>query len=119
MTSRSERRRRSLIPAALLALALSAQSSLATEAHALGEAEYEVQHYAAALAAFERAGEAGDLRAQEIAGLMHLYGSGLYGAQVPRDEKRAEAWLVRAALQGSEAARAILARRLAIPCHAL
>jgi TPR repeat protein len=117
MTSRPERRCRGLASTLLLALAFAAHSSHATEARALGESEYEVQHYAAALVAFEQAGDAGDLRAQEVAALMHLYGSALYGTAVPRDEKRAYAWLARAAAQGSEMARGVLARRLADFCH--
>jgi TPR repeat protein len=117
MTRGSEQSRRGLAGALWLALALAAQPAPANEARALGESEYEVQHYAAALAAFERAGESGDLRAQELAALMHLYGNAIYGAQVPRDEKRAEVWLLRAAVQGSEVARTLLAQRLAVPCR--
>jgi hypothetical protein len=86
MTSRSACLRRGLASALPVWLALAAQASQASESRALGESEYEVQHYAAALAAVERAGESGDLRAQEVAALMHLYGSALHGTQVPRAE---------------------------------
>jgi len=113
MTFQSNSYERAIVSVLLAGLALASQSARANDARTLGEAAYEVQHYAAALAAFERAGSAGDLRAQEMAGLMHLYGSTLYGAQVPRDAKRAEDWLARAALQGSEVARCVLGQRWA------
>lgn len=118
MTSLSSCLKRGIASALLAGLALAAQSAQANDSRALAESEYEVQHFAAALDAFERGGHSGDLRSQEMAALMHLYGNVLYGAQVPRDERRAEEWLMRAALQGSEVARFVLAKRWARPRQA-
>lgn len=76
-------------------------------------AEYEVQHFAAALAAYEKAAEAGDAQAQEIAGLMHLYGERLYGNQIGANPMKAMHWLRQAAAQGRESARFLVARMTA------
>jgi quercetin dioxygenase-like cupin family protein len=62
-----------------------------------------------ALAWFEVAAEAGDRRAQLVAGLMHLYGDRLYPG-IARDTERAKAWLQRAEARGSEEAAYMLAR---------
>jgi TPR repeat protein len=99
--------------ATLFATVLAASPTLASEAgeaSQFADAEYEVQHFASALAAYERAAQAGDVRAQEIAGLMCLYGGALYGDAVPRDLDRARRWFAMAAGNGSEVARNLLAR---------
>ena len=62
-----------------------------------------------ALGWFEVAAESGDPRAQQIAGLMNLYGERLYPG-VARDVGRAKAWLYRAEAQGSLEAKHMLAR---------
>ena len=68
-------------------------------------AAYERSHYAEAVDLLRPPAEGGNPRAQEMLGLMHLYGSRLYGAQVPRDLEQARYWLRRAALAGSAVAR--------------
>lgn len=95
---------------ALFAVSAWAPEAKATEAGTLAtaDAEYEVQHYAAALAAYEQAAHQGDHRAQEVAGLMCLYGDALYGPQVSRDLPRARYWLQQAAAGGSEVAQSLL-----------
>jgi TPR repeat protein len=103
----------SALGATLFATALAAsptQASEASETSQFADAEYEIQHFASALAAYERAAQAGDVRAQEIAGLMCLYGGALYGDAVPRDLDRARRWFAMAAGNGSEVARNLLAR---------
>jgi len=59
---------------------------------------------------YRRAAEAGDRAAQEMLGLMYLYGSRLYGNGIKRDTAEAERWLERAAAQGSVLARQLLRR---------
>ncbi|MFN3565112.1 MAG: hypothetical protein ACK4V1_03890 [Burkholderiaceae bacterium] len=76
-------------------------------------AEYEVQHFTAALAAYESAAQAGDAQAQEIAGLMHLYGEALYGTQIAANRTKAVYWLAQAAGQGRETARYLVDRMAA------
>jgi TPR repeat protein len=99
----------------LIAIALFAAAALAPAiAHAsdaLERAEEACENYQwrEALAWFEVVAESGDARAQQIAGLMNLYGERLYPG-VARDVGRAKAWLYRAEAQGSEEAKYILSR---------
>jgi TPR repeat protein len=72
--------------------------------------EYEIGHYREAISWLAIAGENGDVRAQQMLGLMHMYGETLYGPAVPRDLGLARAWLHRAEAQGSGVARYALAR---------
>lgn len=72
---------------------------------------YERGHYAAALDALARSADAGNVRAQEMAGFMLLAGPALYGSAVPRDRAGGRAWLLRAARSGSAPARAMVCGR--------
>jgi TPR repeat protein len=85
--------------------------SVARPDDALERAEEACENYQwrEALAWFEVAAESGDRRAQQIAGLMSLYGERLYPG-VARDVGRAKAWLYRAEAQGSIEAKHMLAR---------
>lgn len=65
---------------------------------------YERTHYAESVRLLRPAAQDGNLRAQEMLGLMHLYGAALYGAEVPRDLDQARYWLKRAAAAGSAVA---------------
>lgn len=59
---------------------------------------------------YRRAAEAGNRSAQEMLGLMYLYGSQLYGEGVRRDLREATHWLELAAAQDSMLARQLLRR---------
>jgi TPR repeat protein len=59
---------------------------------------------------YRRAAEAGNRSAQEMLGLMYLYGSQLYGEGVIRDLREATRWLELAAAQDSVLARQLLRR---------
>jgi|APFre7841882724_1041349.scaffolds.fasta_scaffold00271_9 TPR repeat protein len=72
--------------------------------------EYEIGHYREAISWLSIAGENNDVRAQQMLGLMYVYGESLYGAAVPRDVGLARSWLYRAEAQGSGVARYALAR---------
>jgi TPR repeat protein len=99
----------------LIAIALVAAAtiipSVAYSNEALDRAEEACENYdwPQALAWFEVAAEAGDRRAQQIAGFMLLYGDRLYSG-VQRDYGRARTWLERAKAQGSEEAKYMLSR---------
>jgi TPR repeat protein len=107
---------RILIHVALAAaVTLTLSATLPAEARgpvetAAADNAYDTQHFSDALALYERAAAAGDLRSQEIAGLMLLYGGSLYGAAVPHDMARAVQWLSKAAAQGSPMAERLLQR---------
>lgn len=94
-------------PFAAAALVPSLASS--NEALALADAACDDYKWSEAIAWFEAAAEAGDRRAQQVAGLMHLYGDRLYPG-IERDTERAKAWLQRAMAQGSEEAAFMLSR---------
>lgn len=64
---------------------------------------------------YRRAAEAGNRSAQEMLGLMYLYGSQLYGKGVARDLREAARWLELAAAQESVLARQLL-RRYVFSC---
>jgi hypothetical protein len=84
--------RRALAAAACLAWAATLASSAAfaePEAHAEAAQAYQRQHFAAALAGYERLAMQGDCEAAERAGLMLLFGQRLYGDAAPRDLARA------------------------------
>lgn len=72
--------------------------------------EYEIGHYREAISWLSIAGENNDVRAQQMLGMMYVYGESLYGAAVPRNLGLARAWLYRAEAQGSGVARYALAR---------
>jgi TPR repeat protein len=59
---------------------------------------------------YRRAAETGNRSAQEMLGLMYLYGSQLYGKGVIRDLREATRWLELAAAQDSVLARQLLRR---------
>ncbi len=65
---------------------------------------YERSHYAESVRLLHPAAAGGNLRAQEMLGLMHLYGAALYGTEVPRDLDQARYWLKRAEAAGSAVA---------------
>ncbi len=65
---------------------------------------YQRSHYAESVELLRPAAESGNVRAQEMLGLMHLYGANLYGDEVPRDLDQARYWLRRAAAAGSAVA---------------
>ena len=92
-----------------ISVSAAAPNQLYDEALAL----YERGHYRAALVVLEDAARTGHVRAQEMAGMMHLAGPGLYGSQVARDPDTAHAWLRRAAQGGSLAARRLVCRDVA------
>lgn len=59
---------------------------------ALGLAEYEIGHYAAAAQQFRRAAAMGDARAPEMLALMYRFGERLYGSQIRADAAAAAHW---------------------------
>jgi len=59
---------------------------------------------------YRRAAQTGNRSAQEMLGLMYLYGSQLYGKGVIRDLREAARWLELAAAQDSVLARQLLRR---------
>jgi TPR repeat protein len=59
---------------------------------------------------YRRAAQAGNRSAQEMLGLMYLYGSQLYGEGVVRNLREATRWLELAAAQDSVLARQLLRR---------
>ena len=95
--------------AVLAAATLMPQAAYSNDALARAEEACENYQWRDALAWFEVAAESGDARAQQIAGLMNLYGERLYPG-VARDVGRAKAWLYRAEAQGSLEAKHMLAR---------
>jgi TPR repeat protein len=105
------RRAATLLPALALVAALEAGAQ-EREAGTLeqGVTAYEAQRFAQALDRFEAAGEAGDLRAQEMAAMMWLYGELLYGGELASNPTRALYWLRKAAANGSETSRLLGAR---------
>jgi TPR repeat protein len=84
--------------------------SVAYSKDALARAEEACENYQwlEALGWFEVAAESGDRRAQQIAGLMHLYGDRMYPG-IERSVGRAKAWFYRAEAQGSVEATYMLA----------
>ena len=85
--------------------------SVAYSNDALTRAEEACENYQwlEALTWFEVAAESGDRRAQQIAGLMHLYGDRMYPG-IERSVGSAKAWFYRAEAQGSVEAKYLLAR---------
>ncbi len=61
-----------------------------------GLLEYDNGHYAAAVAHFQIAAEAGDSRSAEILALMYRFGAQLYGDQVPADATKSAHFLAKA-----------------------
>ena len=59
---------------------------------------------------FRRTAETGNRSAQEMLGLIYLYGSQQYGEAMGRDIAEAQRWLEMAARQGSMLARQLLRR---------
>ncbi len=104
---------RNLVASATAAVALAAFSSAASaspDAWARADAEYDVQHYAQALQIYQQLASQGDVRAAEMAGLMHAQGEKLYGDAVARNPAEAARLLSMAAQGGSPMARHLLAR---------
>jgi TPR repeat protein len=105
------RRAMTLLPALALAAALGAGAQeRETGALEQGVAAYEAQRFVQALDRFEAAAEAGDLRAQEMAAMMWLYGELLYGGELASNPARALYWLRKAAANGSETSRLLATR---------
>lgn len=91
---------KSSMSAAIVAWLFTATAAQAQSPVELAQAEYEVGHYAAALAAYEQASDQGDTDAAARAGEMLLFGRAIYAGHVSRDLKRAERHLRRAAEAG-------------------
>ena len=68
--------------------------------HEEGVVLYEDYRYADAFSALAIAAEIGDVRAQQLLGLMSLYGETFTDPKVERNVGLAQAWLHRAAAQG-------------------
>jgi TPR repeat protein len=66
--------------------------------------DYAHARYVRAEFGFRAAAELGDVRAQEILGLMYAFGSDLYPG-IPQNRHEAAVWLERAARGGSDSAR--------------
>ena len=94
----------SLMAAAFVAT--SAASASAADA----ELAYESGRFAEALALFEERGLEGDVQAQELVGMMYLFGPALFGNDVAADPARAANWLRAAALNGSAKGQFVLAQ---------
>jgi TPR repeat protein len=95
--------------AVLVAAVLIPSVAYSNDALARAEEACENYQWLEALGWFEVAAESGDRRAQQVAGLMHLYGDRLYPG-IERDTGRAKAWFYRAEAQGSVEAKYLLAR---------
>jgi TPR repeat protein len=106
--------KRTLMAAVFAALVLSPLAASAQrdtrDAYQEALAEYETGHYRDAVSWLSIAGENGDVRAQQLLGMMYLYGEELYGSAVPRDLGLARSWLYRAEAQGDNVARFTLSR---------
>ena len=87
-------------------VATSAASASAADA----EVAYESGRFSEALALFEERGLEGDVQAQELVGMMYLFGPALFGNDVAADLARAANWLRAAALNGSAKAQFVLAQ---------
>jgi TPR repeat protein len=74
------------------------------------DSAYTREAYMNTIGEYRRAAEAGNRPAQEMLGLMYLYGSQLYGEGVDRDVREATHWLELAAAQDSVLARQLLRR---------
>jgi TPR repeat protein len=98
-----------LASAVIMTAATTAMAALAD-----AEAAYHAGRYADALALLEQSALAGDVEAQEAAGMMHLLGSAVHGAQVATDPVRAAHWFNAAAGNGSTAAQFALSRMVAL-----
>jgi TPR repeat protein len=84
-------------------------TSAATASGADAEAAYESGRFAVALALFEERGLEGDVRAQELVAMMHLFGPALYGKEIAADPACAARWFRAAALNGSTTSQFVLA----------
>jgi len=93
----------------LLAAVLVATGA-ATASAADAELAYESGHFAEALALFEERGLEGDVPAQELVGMMYLFGPVLFGNDVAADPARAANWFRAAALNGSAKGQFVLAQ---------
>jgi TPR repeat protein len=99
-----------LFSAAVLLPAAAYAESTAAGTYEEGLVLYEDSRYSDAISALSIAAEEGDVRAQQLLGMMYLYGEQLYGSAVPRDLGLARSWLYRAEAQGSQVARFALTR---------
>jgi TPR repeat protein len=75
-----------------------------------GKLGLEKEACVSAIEEYRRAAEAGSRSAQEMLGLMYLYGSQLYGKGVTKNLREAARWLELAAAQDSVLARQLLRR---------
>jgi len=85
-------------------------TSAASASAADAELAYESGRFADALALFEERGLEGDVRAQELVGMMHLLGPNLFGKGVAADPARSATWFRAAALNGSATGQFVLAQ---------
>lgn len=103
-----------LVTAAFAALVLcpltAAAQGDARDCYAEALQAYEIGRYQDALSWLSVAAEDNDVRAQQMLGLMYVYGEALYGPEVPRNPGLGKAWLYRAEAQGSAVARFTLSR---------
>lgn len=93
----------------LMAAVLVATGAAAASA-ADAELAYESGHFAEALALFEERGLEGDVPAQELVGMMYLFGPVFFGNDVAADPARAANWFQAAALNGSAKGQFVLAQ---------
>lgn len=99
-----------LLPALAVWALAGAGTAAANTAYQEG-LQYAREHdYARALQAFRQAAAQGHRDAMREAGLMLLFGSALYGAQIPRHEAQAVALLKAAAEAGCEVSALMLTR---------
>ncbi|MFT4103259.1 MAG: hypothetical protein QM674_19940 [Burkholderiaceae bacterium] len=91
--------------AALPARAAAPEDVTPEQAYQLAREARTERDYAGMLAMLRRAGEAGDLNAQELLAGVLLAGPALYGPAIAADPCEAERWARRAAAQGSQVAR--------------
>jgi TPR repeat protein len=91
-----------LIRAAAIALFVTASgfATASTEAWEHADREYQANHFANALQAYEQLAAGGDARAAELAGHMLVAGESLYGDAVRRDPAKAVALLRQASRAG-------------------
>lgn len=101
-------------------LCAAASQALAGNAQALydsGLAAVDQQNYAEALEHFRQAAAQGHRDAQRASGMMLMYGSSLYGAEVPTERDEAVALLQAAADAGCEESYFLLTRmRRSVGC---
>jgi TPR repeat protein len=97
-----------------LKMSLMAAAFVATNSASVSAADANLAHptgpFSEALALFEERGLEGDVQAQELVGMMYLFGPALFGNDVTADPARAANWFRAAALNGSAKGQFVLAQ---------